>query len=470
MIPLTIKNKNKNKNHRKIYRVRNSRRGFALLAVMWVIIIAGMILLGIRKTVHVNMEIARNELESVRARWLARAGLEQALATLAVDDTAMDSAMDYWYSDEDTFDRMKLLRGAVTLWAPDRDARITGSVRFGLIDHASLLNVNVADEKQLKAFCDLNETQINSLLDWRDKDSDARSNGGEAIVYQNLSYPYLIRNAPLQTVAELRLVQEFDNKTYWGEDVNTNGLLDVNENDQDATWPDDDGNGLLRKGLASLCTVYSYEKNRTASGNKRINFNTADKKTLINEFDFSNELADAIVGTGNNKKKKPGNKKQQQRFQSIMKLSDVKAKAKTNNKGSKSKGGKTKKITTKWIAQHFDEITLTDDERIPGKININTASQEVLLSLPEMTDETAQSILSRQTSGKGPFSSVGELLTDKVVSEKQFRAMAERLTVRGNVFEIRSLAITSSGIRHAIKAIVDRNTNPASILYWYQSE
>ena len=93
-----------------------------------------------------------------------------------------------------------------------------------------------------------------------------------------------------------------------------------------------------------------------------------------------------------------------------------------------------------------------------------------LKSLPEMTPETVQSILNRQTAGKGPFSSVGELFTDKVITEKQFRALAERLTVRGNVFEIRSLAVTSTGIRHEIKAIVDRNTSPVSILYWYQSE
>ncbi len=92
------------------------------------------------------------------------------------------------------------------------------------------------------------------------------------------------------------------------------------------------------------------------------------------------------------------------------------------------------------------------------------------MSLPRMTASIAEALVMRQTSGKGPASSVGELFTDKTISEEQFKAFAERLTVRSSVFEIRSSGVTTWGIGREIVAVVDRGASPVNILYWYQSE
>ena len=126
--------------------------------------------------------------------------------------------------------------------------------------------------------------------------------------------------------------------------------------------------------------------------------------------------------------------------------------------------GKVKKITIKWIAENLDYLTLTDDERLPGRINVNTASREVLMTLPKMTTTAADAILLRQSAGKGPLSSVGELFTDKTITEEKFKACAERLTVRSSVFEIRSSGLTTWGIRRDIVAVVDRGSDPVNIL------
>ena len=58
---------------------RLGRGGFALVAVMWVVLVAGLMLLGLQKAVRVNFATAHNELDSVRAHWLARAGVEVTL-------------------------------------------------------------------------------------------------------------------------------------------------------------------------------------------------------------------------------------------------------------------------------------------------------------------------------------------------------------------------------------------------------
>jgi hypothetical protein len=65
---------------------------------------------------------------------------------------------------------------------------------------------------------------------------------------------------------------------------------------------------------------------------------------------------------------------------------------------------------------------------------------------------------------------VGELLSAKLLSEEQFKALAEHVTVGSSVFEIRSVGRTSNGVEHEIRAVVDRRSEPISAAYWYESE
>ncbi|MBN1943103.1 MAG: general secretion pathway protein GspK [Phycisphaerae bacterium] len=441
------------------------------MAVMWVVILAGLILLGVRKAGRVNLATAFNELESVRAHWLARAGVEQAVAILDDDDTAVDDTLDFWYSDKLSFQRVELLRGEFSVLAPPGPEASPRRVRFGLSDHNGKLNLNTAGREELKSLCDLADWQVDALMDWRDGDSQVTPGGAEGAYYQGLPYPYEIRDGELQTVGELGLVKGMDSEVLDGEDANGNGVLDECEDDGMASLPPDDADGKLLRGMKGLCTVYSFERNLTAVGEKRVNFNTADKDALKEKFNFTDALAEAITQHKANQQsggsQKNASKNQAQRFNNRMELVGMKGKQQDDNRQDSDK---LNEITLKWLAEHWDELTLTDDERLPGRINVNTASGEVLRALPKLTSAEVEAILRRQIGGKGPFESVGELLTDEILSEEQFKAVAESLTVRSSVFEVRSSAVTSHGIRREILAVVDRGTEPASVLYWYQSE
>ena len=92
--------------------------GFALIAVTWIVVIAGLILMGTRRSARVNLAGAYNELASVRAHWLSRAGIEQAIAILEDDYTDMDSALDSWYEAPDCFEQGELAGGEFSLAAP----------------------------------------------------------------------------------------------------------------------------------------------------------------------------------------------------------------------------------------------------------------------------------------------------------------------------------------------------------------
>jgi len=454
-----------------------TRKGLALVAVMWVVLVAGLILLGVQKAGRVNLAMAYNEMASVQAHWLARAGIEQAVAVLEDDPGGTDDKLEYWHSDPDSFEQVELIGGTFSVTAPPEAMSDPRSTRYGLRDHGSLLNLNVADEKQLKALCDLASWQVDSILDWRDSDGKTRPGGSEALYYRRLKHPYRIRNGPFQTVRELLLVRGVDEAVFAGEDADLDGILDANEDDLDASFPDDDGDGRLTLGLGGLTTVYSYELNRDASGEKRVNVNTVDKKTLTQRFNFTEALADAVVSSGGAKSPSGGTKaptgpgsSQSRRFASLMDLLKVKPKQGRPGGSSEPDEGKVKEITVKWLADHLDELTLTDQDRLQGRINVNTAPREVLMALPKMTLAAADAICRRQCAGDGPFGSVGELLTSKTVTEEQFKAFAERLSVRSSIFEIRSTGVTNWGVRHTIVAVVDRGTQPMTILYWYQSE
>ena len=117
--------------------------------------------------------------------------------------------------------------------------------------------------------------------------------------------------------------------------------------------------------------------------------------------------------------------------------------------------------------QIADRITITDDQIIPGRININTAGEVVLQSLPGINEQLANRIIkSRQSQAKG-FGSIAQLLAVPGITITQFKELAELITVRSNVFTVHSRGQADrTGISHYIEAVVDRGSGEPKILYW----
>jgi len=123
--------------------------------------------------------------------------------------------------------------------------------------------------------------------------------------------------------------------------------------------------------------------------------------------------------------------------------------------------------------------------RIPGLINVNTASVEVLQSLPNIDSTIATAI---QGSGSKPFTSIGNMVdnvaeitdtsaTNKWGEEKIFRSISNLITTRSNVFTVYVTAqVTEEDVsdppntnvfaEKRILAIVDRSVNPIRVRYF----
>src|SRR5262249_10462404 len=101
-----------------------------------------------------------------------------------------------------------------------------------------------------------------------------------------------------------------------------------------------------------------------------------------------------------------------------------------------------------------DDLATVSDADLPGLVNINTASLEVLTCLPGITRELAQAIISyRQSSGF--FPNVAWLLKVPGITRQIFKQVYPRVSVRSETFRILSEGkVGSTGARQRIMVIV----------------
>jgi DNA uptake protein ComE-like DNA-binding protein len=174
--------------------------------------------------------------------------------------------------------------GNSTFWLigrGDPDARQTAPT-YGLIDEGSKLNINTASVAMLEGLPRMTAELAAAIVDWRDADETVTTGGAESETYQRRDPPYYCKNAPFETMEELRLVAGTDLTILYGEDANLNGILDTNENDGAISPPDDNRDGKLDPGILEYVTVFSRfpGANNSFSTNMMVNVNSASEAVL----------------------------------------------------------------------------------------------------------------------------------------------------------------------------------------------
>ena len=193
--------------------------------------------------------------------------------------------------------------------------------------------------------------------------------------------PYLAKNAPYETVDELRLVYNMNVDLLYGEDANLNGALDPNENDGDETPPSDNADGTLNPGLLEWFTVYTAEPANDTNGSNRINISSGNFTTQLGNLLQSN------LGSA--------------RATQILQQAGLS----TGGGGGGGGGGGAGTVTFAGPLDFYMQSGMTPTEfqsvepslrgaNLNGLINVNTASIEVLECLPGMTFAKAQQLAS----------------------------------------------------------------------------
>src|SRR5207244_26481 len=118
-------------------------------------------------------------------------------------------------------------------------------VALGRVSEAAKPNLTTATMDMLQALPSMTAELAANIVAWRQSTNDASVGGAQSETYLRLQPPYLCKNAPFETVDELRLVYGLNLELLFGEDSNLNGLLDPNETDGETLPPLDNRDGRL---------------------------------------------------------------------------------------------------------------------------------------------------------------------------------------------------------------------------------
>ena len=451
---------------------RNARSGLALVTVLWLMTVLCAVALQVGLFCRLRLQLSRNVGDGVKALFLARAGVEQAVADLKARRDGVVAVKDLRGEDAAAYCNVELPGGSYTLLAEPMGT--SGDAEYGIVDEAARINLNHADREVLRELPGLDANLAAAIVAMRE--------GNERI----------------EEVEDLLLIEAMDAVALYGEDQNENGVLDPGEDDGDESWPPDNADGRLDTGLAAFLTCCSSVRNVTADGDERVDITEADEQQLRQTLSgISEEQALSIV-----------EHRKKSKFESVAGLLDVMLVEKQesdegdeegqegggsdNGEGGEPEsrtqegpqqqdsgdgGGEGESVrTTDEKAFTVDEfkgladlVTITDDDVLPGRVNVNTAPAAVLACLPGMDRALALAVVNRR--GQAPFESVADLLDLEGMSIDAFKRLCNLIAVRSDVFSVRAFGVVG-GIERpvethcCVRAVIDRTGDRIRLISW----
>lgn len=451
-------------------RHRSSPRGSVTLVVIWAVAIAAIVVAATQVLAWRQAVMGREAIARVQARWAARAGVE-----------SMISIMEYYQKNPVTDDALALTRdleahAVGTTDTGEFDIRhFRDGVEYaGPMDEHSKLNMNLATKAQMLSIPFMTPDIADAIVDWRDSNDEVEGFGAEADYYANRGIKYRPRNANFRSIAELELVAGCWPSYLRGEDWNLNGRLDPNENDGSLSLPGDKPDGFLDAGWSGYLTAYSRSSHMAPDGTQKLYLRTATAQQLQDRLGIDAAQAAALTAFA-----RSGNARLETLLVTPLgSLSSAGAAAARNNTGSsgRSSAGRTNQpaanastvapLDSNQLRALYRECTLEDPfETAPGKVNLNTASSEVLQKALGLDSRVAEAIISRRLSKQGGFSSIVDLLEIGEVKPETLTLIGGQVDVTSNVYLISSRGRSgSTGTEVEMVVVVDRSTSPVSFV------
>jgi DNA uptake protein ComE-like DNA-binding protein len=455
---------------RKDLRVPGPAEGSILVGLLWCLALLSIVVIGVLHTARMDLLVGKNHGDRIQAHYLALAGIEKAKALLYEDarerSRGARNHSGNLYSAPEEFRDATFGRGQFTVFRRGRDDE-GGGILYGISDEEARLNLNTASTNALAKLNGMTAEMVAAISDWRDGDNSASAGGAENEYYISLQPPYLARNGPFQTVRELLMVRGVSASLLLGSDVRQNGLLDSEDEDgrpvfiyERATDAD--------LGWAGMFTVNSSVNNVNSAGENRVNVQEADESALAAVPGLSSDIARAIVSY-----------RGQNQLQSLADLLDVTAGgSQTNrntlrsgsNQGGSPSGSGNKVINEDLLMDIADDVTVESGNAQPGLININTASLDVLATLPGVDRQLAHAIVSHRQSS-GFFPNVAWLLKVPDIDQNLFKQVAPLVSARSETFRILSEGRAgSAGVRQRIEVVVHLGLNEVTTLSYREDD
>jgi hypothetical protein len=520
--------------HRQALAVR--REGSVLLIVLVVLLLLSLAAYTFSDVMLVEYEASVLAAREAKTRAFADSGIEIAATILSnridmTENLFHDPTRFQLLMEDSTSDRG---RGRVSIVSPILGSSGAAPLRFGLASESAKLSLQFAAENEygrdmLMMLPGMTDELADTLLDWVDEDSEPRDFGAEIDDYLALGI-IPADGAEMHSLDELLVIPGVTAALLYGEDANRNGLLDANENDGENP-PFDNADGVLDPGWSAYLTVNSRQSNLAMDGSERIYINNSTPTELYEElvevldedqaefivayalfgpsnFDVmsdteqsaldsglsaseqaqmaeaANQVAQNLFGAsgdgsvtiGPNELDASGGK--QFTINSFFELIDAEVEAVGQN-------NTTVTLTSPWrsdsgsmdtyLPEMLDLLTTTEETVIRGRIDVNQAPFEVLMTIPDMDEATAGSIVSAQlTGGAGgqlsdpPVSRAthGWLWSEGIMDRETFLQFEKYFTAGGDVYTAQVVGhFDRGGPQTRMQVMLDAGEYPARILF-----
>ena len=427
------------------------RSGIALVGVLIIIGLLSMISLSLMYRIQASATSSTTTLSSEQAWATALSGLDRSIDVI----TDPSRSSQGWVNNPTDFEQQLVYDDGIDKWyfSVFRQGNLeTGEVIFGVTDEASKLPLNLTNITQLVSVPGITLPTAESLADFTDKDSITRDNGAEQDVYDLLPTPYNIPNQTVSFLDELLLANGISAYHLYGEDLNRNHKLDINENDGDLLQPPDDQDGSLAGGIHRYFTLNSRDWNVNLLNKPRININSPEID--LNTLGLTEQTVLFLEAK----------RKLNQPFSSITDLVDAKV---TIIESANIKQDYESGVTVEDLFNLMDTFTADTREFRPGRVNINSAPANILVQIPGIDENLATTIITTRNSiPLEKHLSLAWLLETDIMNIEQFKEVESFLTARSFQFHIQVIGYgLPSGRFRTIEAVVDLIGTAPKIIY-----
>jgi DNA uptake protein ComE-like DNA-binding protein len=197
--------------------------------------------------------------------------------------------------------------------------------------------------------------------------------------------------------------------------------------------------------VSKYLTAQSFEQNVSASGEKRVNINTAGRQELMQGLGLTPLGAGRIIAYRESKEEK--------HFTSPGELLRV-------------------PLQKSVVKQLIDKVTISGGDYLSGRINVNTAAPEILAVLPGASSEFVEALMKKRQKEGGALNSLADLLDFPGVSDDNFIAMSEFACTKSSSYQITAQArLRDKPARRVVQGIVLRQAGPTApvISGWLES-
>jgi DNA uptake protein ComE-like DNA-binding protein len=375
----------------------------------------------------------------------------------------------------------------------------------------------------------MTEDVANSIIDWIDADEDPRAGGAETQYYSALTPSYRCKNGPLDSLEELLLVKGVTRALLFGSDSNRTGNVSSGDAAADAGWApyltvyshernvDSQGNVRINLNSRDLATLYSQLQgavgadlaafivayrifdvttpggsqggSRGGAGGSQpsVSMSSSSSGGMSGTFALSlqaqssapaggvpgtiQELATRVQSASTNFFTQP-----RRSIPSAFALINAQVSVPGQN-------GQPTKLYTSPLADKskvrdllpalLDETTTVGQSDLPGRININTASDTVLRCLPGLSDQDIQMVIDRRPptntldAPDAIYQTPAWLYTEAGLQPQTIQTLERYITTRSQVYRVQSIGyFDNGGPMVRLEAVIDTNLGKPRILYY----